>query len=133
MSKKTCTKCGKTKSEENFYFKNKALGKRSASCKACDSEADRLRAKKPPEQQDVFKVPAKPFREWIIDNEEKTHGFVGKLSEKMGIDSRRFRTIKYGYYIHQGKKYPVKNIDVDFVERALHAEGMILSDVYPDV
>lgn len=37
MITKTCTKCGETKAETEFPFRNKAKGKRRANCKTCEA------------------------------------------------------------------------------------------------
>lgn len=39
---KTCTNCHKIKSEKDFYYKNKDLGKFHAQCKVCYSEKRRI-------------------------------------------------------------------------------------------
>ncbi len=39
MCKKKCTKCEKEKLEDDFFFKNKAKGKRHSQCKDCYREA----------------------------------------------------------------------------------------------
>lgn len=97
----------------------------------------RVRAKQqepePPPERTHYRevVPAQPFRMWLANRVQEYS--VSNVAATLGISQRRVRTIIDGYYWQRGKKYPVKNLTLDFVDNALVAFGDHLMDLYPDL
>lgn len=75
-------------------------------------------------------LPAAPFRTWLLNRVQEYS--IGNVAATLGITQRRVRTIIDGYYIHDGRRYEVKNLTLTFVDRSLVAFGDHLNDLYPD-
>lgn len=91
---RTCKRCGKEKSEGEFYLRDAASGRRRGTCKACDKARER---EKYAEDPDYYKVKA---ARWAAENAERDRQLRRRNKpdqhrrQKYGITPEQYEAMK---------------------------------------